>query len=262
MTTAQQQQRAGAKRSRSMMSSASTSMVMIAAALSITGADGAFVAPSASPATSFHGRATALAGSRPLLVPSAKRKSHLDASKRDNDSGRRDGHPLSPIFDTIFPDWLLRDPVQKAALEKRVATICTTVGFTAGFSALFLTNPLLPHLPYSQSYARVNAEDELYAKYGGKGLDTSLVDKDCLVNKCSVQAKACLQDDPDCRKGLTCTAKCMGDNSCITGCFARYGDQNLDNLLKCKSFESLPSPNLNFTDDCLLTLHPHRHHRG
>jgi len=53
------------------------------------------------------------------------------------------------------------------------------------------------------------------------------------VNKCSVQAKACLQDDPDCRKGLTCTAKCLGDNSCITGCFARYGNENLDGLLKC-----------------------------
>lgn len=237
MTAQQQQQRAGSKRSRSMMSSASASVVLMAAALSISGVDGAFVAPSASPARSAHGRA--MVGGRPLLVPSAKRKSHLDAFKRDNDGGGRDGHPFSPIFNTIFPDWLLRDPAQKAALEKRVATVCTTVGFTAGFSALFLTNPLLPHLPFSQSYARVNAEDELYAKYGGKGLDTSLVDKDCLVNKCSVQAKACLQDDPDCRKGLTCTAKCMGDNSCITGCFARYGDQNLDNLLKCKSFESL-----------------------
>ena len=78
-----------------------------------------------------------------------------------------------------------------------------------------------------------NAEDELAAKYGGKGFDSSLVDQTCLVDKCSLQAKACLADDPDCRKGLTCTAKCMGDNSCITGCFARYGDANLDNLLKC-----------------------------
>lgn len=76
------------------------------------------------------------------------------------------------------------------------------------------------------------AENELAAKYGG-GLDTSLVDQNCLVDKCSAQAKACLADDPDCRKGLTCTAKCLGDNYCITGCMARYGDDNLDNLLKC-----------------------------
>jgi hypothetical protein len=77
------------------------------------------------------------------------------------------------------------------------------------------------------------AENELAAKYGGVGLDTSLVDQQCLVNHCSLSAKACLQDDPSCRKGLTCTAKCMGDNACITGCMARYGNEHLDQLLSC-----------------------------
>ena len=77
------------------------------------------------------------------------------------------------------------------------------------------------------------AENELSDIYGGKGFDSSLVDQTCLVDKCSLQAKACLADDPSCRKGLTCTAKCLGDNACITGCMARYGDKNLDNLLKC-----------------------------
>lgn len=76
------------------------------------------------------------------------------------------------------------------------------------------------------------AENELSAKYG-KGLDTSLVDQSCLVNHCGNHATACLKDDPSCRKGLTCTAKCLGDNACITGCMARYGNRNLDNLLKC-----------------------------
>jgi hypothetical protein len=76
------------------------------------------------------------------------------------------------------------------------------------------------------------AENELSDKYGG-GLDTSLVDQNCLVDKCSVQTTACLVDDASCRKGLTCTAKCLGDNACITGCMARYGNENLDNLLKC-----------------------------
>lgn len=75
-------------------------------------------------------------------------------------------------------------------------------------------------------------ENELSARYGG-GLDTSLVDQTCLVDHCALQAKTCLQDDPSCRKGLTCTAKCLGDNSCITGCMARYGNEKLDNLLKC-----------------------------
>jgi hypothetical protein len=77
------------------------------------------------------------------------------------------------------------------------------------------------------------AENELSDIYGGKGFDSSLVDQTCLVDKCSNQAKACLADDPSCRKGLTCTAKCLGDNACITGCMARYGNNNLDNLLKC-----------------------------
>jgi VDE lipocalin domain len=76
------------------------------------------------------------------------------------------------------------------------------------------------------------AENELSAKYGG-GLDTSLVDQQCLLTKCNLQAKACLQDDASCRKGLTCTAKCLGDNSCITGCMARYGNEHLDQFLKC-----------------------------
>lgn len=79
----------------------------------------------------------------------------------------------------------------------------------------------------------VFAENELSEKYGGKGFDSSLVDQTCLVDRCGTQAKACLADDPSCRKGLTCTAKCLGDNSCITGCMARYGNKNLDNLLKC-----------------------------
>jgi len=75
-------------------------------------------------------------------------------------------------------------------------------------------------------------ENELAAKYGGK-VDTSLVDKNCLLDKCSLQAKTCLGDDPECRKGLTCVAKCTGDTKCVTGCFARYGSEKLDGLLKC-----------------------------
>jgi len=101
----------------------------------------------------------------------------------------------------------------------------TNVAVTAAVTLSFFLSPLYNGVAH--------AEDELLAKYGGKGFDTSLVDQNCLVDKCSLQAKACLADDPSCRKGLTCTAKCLGDNACITGCMARYGDANLDNLLKC-----------------------------
>ena len=104
--------------------------------------------------------------------------------------------------------------------KKKVEKLVSTIAVTAGISASIILSP-------------AHAENELSDKYGGKGFDSSLVDQTCLVDKCSLQAKACLKDDPDCRKGLTCTAKCLGDNACITGCMARYGDSNLDNLLKC-----------------------------
>lgn len=219
------------KRSRSMMSStcsssttrpsSSQSVVMLATVLAIAGsgssmANAAFVAPAATPIVGH-----ALLSSPTLLA--SRRSSRSSSGSRLSAKNNRGGDENN-FFSRIFAP-----SVQKSQLEKNVATLCTTIGV----SALFLTNPLLPHLPYSNHYGAAHAEDELYAKYGGKGLDTSLVDKDCLVNKCAVQAKACLQDDPECRKGLTCTAKCLGDNACITGCFARYGDPNLDGLLKC-----------------------------
>jgi len=108
------------------------------------------------------------------------------------------------------------------ANHQKITKFLSTLAVTATISSTIFLSPFSAH-----------AENELSAKYGGKGFDSSLVDQTCLVDKCSVQAKACLKDDPSCRKGLTCTAKCMGDNACITGCMARYGDENLDNLLKC-----------------------------
>uniref|UniRef100_A0A7S2IA10 VDE lipocalin domain-containing protein n=1 Tax=Helicotheca tamesis TaxID=374047 RepID=A0A7S2IA10_9STRA len=107
-------------------------------------------------------------------------------------------------------------------LIRQATKFMTSVAATAALSASLFLNVGAAH-----------AENELSDIYGGKGFDSSLVDQTCLVDKCSLQAKACLADDPSCRKGLTCTAKCLGDNACITGCMARYGDKNLDNLLKC-----------------------------
>lgn len=107
----------------------------------------------------------------------------------------------------------LGENVQMAG--KLLSTFCASAALVASFA--------LPAF----------AENELSDIYGGKGFDSSLVDQTCLVDRCGTQAKACLADDPSCRKGLTCTAKCLGDNSCITGCMARYGNKNLDNLLKC-----------------------------
>mmetsp|Transcript_33215 Transcript_33215/g.37766 ORF Transcript_33215/g.37766 Transcript_33215/m.37766 type:complete len:505 (-) Transcript_33215:365-1879(-) len=109
-----------------------------------------------------------------------------------------------------------QDYFDKKKATKLVSTVITTAAFSA---ACLLNGPAL-------------AEDELAAKYGS-GFNPDLIDQKCLVDRCSTQAKACLIDDLSCRKGLTCTAKCLGDNSCITGCMARYNDKNLDNLLKC-----------------------------
>lgn len=59
-------------------------------------------------------------------------------------------------------------------LTKALSNFCATVAITA---SLF-------HGGIQMAYA----EDELAAKYGG-GLDTSLVDQTCLVDRCSLQAK-------------------------------------------------------------------------
>ncbi len=191
------------------MMSTSSSVLVLATVLSLTTEKtAAFVKPASS--------------AQPHLSPTVSSDDAVACqplSAKLNDEGDNK-NVLSSLFNS---------PAEKSQVEKSVATFCTTLGF----SALFLTNPLLPHLPFSQHFSSARAEDELYAKYGDKGFDSSLVDTNCLTNKCSLQAKACLQDDPDCRKGLTCTAKCLGDNACITGCFARYGNPNLDNLLKC-----------------------------
>jgi len=115
------------------------------------------------------------------------------------------------------------EPPTPSTVLDQAGKVLSTGLATAALSASLLLGVSSPAL----------AENELSAKYGGKGFDSSLVDQNCLVDKCSLQAKACLADDPSCRKGLTCTAKCLGDNACITGCMARYGNENLDHLLKC-----------------------------
>lgn len=76
-----------------------------------------------------------------------------------------------------------------------------------------------------------NAENELEA-LGAKGFDASLVDTACITGNCERAATSCMENS-DCRKGMTCTAKCLGDNACITGCFAKYGNSEMNSLLEC-----------------------------
>lgn len=77
------------------------------------------------------------------------------------------------------------------------------------------------------------AENELTA-LGAKGFDSSLIDTQCFTPEgaCGDAAQKCLETG-DCLKGMTCTAKCLGDNACITGCFAKFGNAPMNELLEC-----------------------------
>lgn len=153
--------------------------------------------PRTSPAHTFP---DVLSRSQPSLLSASKIR--LDASDRD-----ADGISLQHQELNIFP------PVRQALSFLTSAAVAATIAFVGTSMPAF-------------------AENELSAKYGG-GFDSSLIDKDCFADKCSLQVKSCLAEDPSCRKGLTCIGKCLGDNSCITGCMAQYGNKNLDGLLKC-----------------------------
>ena len=75
------------------------------------------------------------------------------------------------------------------------------------------------------------AENELAALANSKST-SELVDPQCFSKHCRAQTEACV-DNPDCTKGLVCSAKCMGDAECTVGCFARYGNKALDDVLSC-----------------------------
>jgi hypothetical protein len=101
------------------------------------------------------------------------------------------------------------DLLRKRA-ERGVATMVLTYGL--------LVNP-------------VSAEDEL-AKMANGEFKPDLVSSECFATSCRKPTKACIED-ADCKKGLMCTARCLGDSACITGCFARFGDETLNDLLQC-----------------------------
>jgi len=75
------------------------------------------------------------------------------------------------------------------------------------------------------------AENELAELAGGK-FDSTMIDRQCFASSCKTQTQACL-DNSDCLKGLVCTARCLGDTGCISGCFARFGNSDIDGLIKC-----------------------------
>lgn len=60
------------------------------------------------------------------------------------------------------------------------------------------------------------------------------VDGPCFADesKCGKQFKACTENK-DCLKGLSCLARCGGDPTCSTGCFAAFGDDTITTFLGC-----------------------------
>eukprot|EP00617_Octactis_speculum_P016727 CAMPEP_0185748102 /NCGR_PEP_ID=MMETSP1174-20130828/6763_1 /TAXON_ID=35687 /ORGANISM="Dictyocha speculum, Strain CCMP1381" /LENGTH=483 /DNA_ID=CAMNT_0028423601 /DNA_START=90 /DNA_END=1538 /DNA_ORIENTATION=- len=75
------------------------------------------------------------------------------------------------------------------------------------------------------------AENEL-AEFADGKFNSDLVSSECFATSCKAPTKACFEDG-DCKKGLMCTARCLGDSACITGCFSRFGNDILNNLLQC-----------------------------
>lgn len=76
----------------------------------------------------------------------------------------------------------------------------------------------------------VYADDEL-AEYASKGNKVG-VDGQCFMTKCALETGAC-GNDLRCLKGLSCLARCKGGSLCSTGCFAKFGGENLDKLIHC-----------------------------
>lgn len=74
------------------------------------------------------------------------------------------------------------------------------------------------------------ADDEL-AEYASKGNKVG-VDGQCFMTKCALETGAC-GNDLRCLKGLSCLARCKGGSLCSTGCFAKFGGENLDKLIHC-----------------------------
>lgn len=99
------------------------------------------------------------------------------------------------------------------ALTQGVAAICTA-------AVVLLAAPLM-----------ASAENELAGLAHEKSM-SQIVNPSCFAQSCKTEVEACA-DNLDCLKGLTCSAKCLGDTQCTLGCFAKYGNKVLDKVLQC-----------------------------
>ena len=115
----------------------------------------------------------------PILVVAMALASNAFVHHSTHTNGSRNAHSLGLL------------PSDKVCYDKERPN-AEIKPFMKQFAALASTAALATALVFSPFAA--SAENELADKYGGKGFDSSLVDQNCLVDKCSVQAKACLAE--------------------------------------------------------------------
>jgi hypothetical protein len=106
-------------------------------------------------------------------------------------------------------------PWRKPAISSLVSTVA--------LQALAVL-PLLGSSP-------AHAENELSQLAMTKGTQ-EIVNPQCFAEECKSQTEACFANS-DCMKGLVCTGKCMGNTQCVVGCFAKFGNQDLDSMMTC-----------------------------
>ena len=150
-----------------------------------------------------------------------------------------DAYSLAPLSGASSSGHAGHAPAAAAAATAAVPSLRQLIGPTQGAlpqgrveraqaaALALLTSTLL----ITGSVSPALAENELQA-FAGDGLHSELVQPECFAQQCSLSTKACA-DNADCVKGLACTAKCLGDSQCTVGCFARYGNKALDDVLAC-----------------------------
>ena len=139
-----------------------------------------------------------------------------------------------PVTPPILARW--RDPRLEATIGDREPKTSIHSWFWGGSSlsrglSTAMTSLIVAASTMVFSPLTSFGEDELAALANGE-FKPDLVSSECFATSCKQVTKACVEN-ADCKKGLMCTARCLGDSACITGCFARFGNEVLNDLLQC-----------------------------
>ena len=125
-----------------------------------------------------------------------------------------------PLQAAAVPDRALEATMQMPQASEWVHSVARLIVTAIAFASVL-----------GGSMRSASAENELAALAAEKST-AELVNPRCFATSCKTEVEACAAEG-DCLKGLTCSAKCMGDAQCTMGCFARYGNPVLDRVLQC-----------------------------